>query len=58
MIRRSRSLRSTTLQRWTGQARVFKFSLDGQRLTGLKREVTVARLLEQDIADALGKVAK
>ncbi len=31
----------------TGQARVFKFSLDGLRLHGLKREVTVARLLEQ-----------
>ncbi|EIM04442.1 winged helix-turn-helix domain-containing protein [Rhodanobacter denitrificans] len=35
----------------TGQTRVFKFSLDGFRLTGLKREVTVGRLLEQ----ALGK---
>lgn len=31
----------------TGQGRVFKFSLDGQRLAGLKREVTVGRLLEQ-----------
>ncbi|UJM85504.1 protein kinase domain-containing protein [Rhodanobacter denitrificans] len=31
----------------TGQTRVFKFSLDGFRLTGLKREVTVGRLLEQ-----------
>lgn len=35
----------------TGQARVFKFSLDGQRLTGLKREVTVARLLEQALGE-------
>ena len=31
----------------TRDLRVFKFSLDGQRLTGLKREVTVGRLLEQ-----------
>lgn len=31
----------------TGQSRVFKFSLDGRRLTGLKREVTVGRLLAQ-----------
>jgi len=31
----------------TGQTRVFKFSLDGSRLVGLKREVTVGRLLEQ-----------
>lgn len=31
----------------THEARVFKFSLDGQRLTSLKREVTVGRLLEQ-----------
>ncbi len=31
----------------TGEIRVFKFSLDGQRLTGLKREVTVGRLLQQ-----------
>lgn len=31
----------------TGQSRVFKFSLDGFRLAGLKREVTVGRLLEQ-----------
>ena len=35
----------------TGQARVFKFSLDVQRLTGLKREVTVARLLEQALGE-------
>ena len=31
----------------TKETRVFKFSLDGQRLTGLKREVTVGRLLDQ-----------
>ena len=31
----------------TGETRVFKFSLDGRRLSGLKREVTVGRLLEQ-----------
>lgn len=31
----------------TGQRRVFKFSLDGQRLRGLKREVTTARVLER-----------
>jgi DNA-binding winged helix-turn-helix (wHTH) protein/serine/threonine protein kinase len=31
----------------TQVVRVFKFSLDGQRLTSLKREVTVGRLLEQ-----------
>ena len=35
----------------TGQVRVFKFSLDGQRLHGLKREVTVARLLEQALGE-------
>lgn len=33
----------------TGEARVFKFSLDGRRLTGLKREVTIGRLLEQSL---------
>lgn len=37
----------------TREARVFKFSLDGRRLSGLKREVTVGRLLEQ----ALGQRA-
>lgn len=31
----------------TSEIRVFKFSLDGQRLTDLKREVTVGRLLKQ-----------
>jgi len=35
----------------TGQQRVFKFSLDGQRLTGLKREVTVGRLLQAAIGE-------
>lgn len=35
----------------TGQQRVFKFSLDGQRLTGLKREVTVARLLQAALGE-------
>lgn len=33
----------------TGETRVFKFSLDGHRLSGLKREVTVGRLLEQSL---------
>ncbi|WP_442683138.1 protein kinase domain-containing protein [Stenotrophomonas sp. JC08] len=40
----------------TGQVRVFKFSLDGQRLNGLKREVTVARLLEQALGPHRGFV--
>lgn len=31
----------------THEVRVFKFSLDGRRLSALKREVTVGRLLEQ-----------
>lgn len=35
----------------TGQNRVFKFSLDGHRLSGLKREVTVGRLLEQALGE-------
>lgn len=33
----------------TGEIRVFKFSLDGLRLAGLKREVTIGRLLEQSL---------
>lgn len=40
----------------TGEARVFKFSLDGQRLPGLKREVTVGRLLKQALGEQPGFV--
>lgn len=40
----------------TGEARVFKFSLDGQRLAGLKREVTVGRLLKQALGEQPGFV--
>ena len=40
----------------TGQRRVFKFSLDGQRLGGLKREVTTARLLERALGQRVWQV--
>ena len=40
----------------TGDARVFKFSLDGVRLDGLKREVTVGRLLERALDERRGFV--
>ena len=40
----------------TGDARVFKFSLDGVRLNGLKREVTVGRLLERALDERRGFV--
>lgn len=35
----------------TGEARVFKFSLDGARLGGLKREATVSRLLHAGLGE-------
>lgn len=35
----------------TGEARVFKFSLDGARLGGLKREATVSRLLKAGLGE-------
>ena len=35
----------------TGDVRVFKFSLDGQRLGALKREVTLARVLRDSLGD-------
>lgn len=35
----------------TGESRVFKFAADGARLKGLKREVTLARLLKQSLGD-------
>lgn len=40
----------------TGDARVFKFSLAGERLGGLKREVTVGRLLDQALGERRGFV--
>jgi len=35
----------------TGEKRVFKFSLDGARLSGLKREATVSRLLQAGLGE-------
>jgi serine/threonine protein kinase/DNA-binding winged helix-turn-helix (wHTH) protein len=35
----------------TGESRVFKFSLDGSRLAGLKREATVSRLLKAGLGE-------
>lgn len=35
----------------TGETRVFKFSLDGSRLAGLKREATVSRLLKAGLGE-------
>ncbi|MBS0537094.1 MAG: tetratricopeptide repeat protein [Proteobacteria bacterium] len=35
----------------TGEFRVFKFSLDGSRLTALKRETTLSRLLYESLGD-------
>jgi DNA-binding winged helix-turn-helix (wHTH) protein/serine/threonine protein kinase len=35
----------------TGERRVFKFAADGVRLRGLKREVTLARLLSESFGD-------
>jgi non-specific serine/threonine protein kinase len=35
----------------TGERRVFKFASDGIRLRGLKREVTLARLLSESLGD-------
>jgi non-specific serine/threonine protein kinase len=37
----------------TSERRVFKFSFDGRRLAGLKREVTIARLLHDSLGDRL-----
>ncbi len=35
----------------THEKRVYKFCYDGQRLTGLKREVTLVRLLKEELGD-------
>ncbi|MBN8888005.1 MAG: winged helix-turn-helix domain-containing protein [Rudaea sp.] len=35
----------------TGESRVFKFSLDGYRLSALKREATLSRLLYESLGD-------
>lgn len=38
--------------RRTGESRVYKFALDGDRLAGLKREATLNRLLRQSMGEA------